>query len=228
MIKLINLLKEVTKTIDLKSLEQEASSIQGERIIATIDDFGDYMAFPSDDILEKIATKYNVGYSVKVYPKDKAIIFYNKSNPNTKKALNLYNKYMTDYSLSNDEHISLGSFFGYSDEAITDFIQGINSDITFNKDILKQQTLFKKDEVYTLINDIPSDIKFSTTFAPVIKKGDKFKVTSIEPNPTNQWWVVSVNALNYPEKKYLDFRIEPPNKPNDKYDKFVFQNIKVN
>jgi hypothetical protein len=61
---------------------------------------------------------------------------------------------------------------------------------------------------------------------PVIKKGDKFKVTKVEPNPSNQFWMVYINAINYPEKQDIDFRITPPNIPSDKYDKFVFKNLK--
>ena len=38
--------------------------------------------------------------------------------------------------------------------------------------------------------------------------------------------MVYINAINYPEKQDIDFRITPPNIPSDKYDKFVFKNLK--
>ena len=213
--------------LDIESLETEASSIKGDRIIATIDDFESGVTFPPKNIISSIANKYNVGYIIKKYPNNQSIIFYNKSNSNSKQAINLYNNYMTDYSsLSNNEHISLVKFFGYDDESIEGFIDGLGDEITINTIPLEPQTIFQVGKIYELTQDIPQDIKFLSDISPVEKKGDKFKVTKISINPTNEWWVVDVDAINYPEKKYLDFRIEPPNIPSDKYDKFVYQNIK--
>jgi hypothetical protein len=227
MIKLINILKEIKDIVSNEVLEQEASSIQGKRIIATIDDFESGIIFPSESIIKDIANKYNVGYTIKKYPVNQAIIFYNKSNPKSKEAIDLYNRYMTNYSsLSNKDHISLGKYFGYSNESIKDFIKDINSDITFNKEVLSPQTVFQVGKTYELIQDIPQNIKFNIDLVPVIKKGDKFKVTEIEPNPTNQFWLVYLDSINYPEKQDLDFRIIPPNIPSDKYEKFVFKNLK--
>jgi len=229
MIKLINILKEIKDILSDNALEEEASSIQGKRIIATIDDFESGITFPSENVIKNIANKYNVGYNIKKYPANQAIIFYNKSNSKSKEAIDLYNRYMTDYSsLSNKDHISLGKYFGYSNEDIKDFIKDINSDDTFinNKKVLPPQTIFQVNKTYELIQDIPQNIKFNINLAPVIKKGDRFKITKIEPNPTNQFWVVYLNAINYPEKQYLDFRITPPNIPSDKYDRFVFKNLK--
>jgi len=228
-IKLISILKEIKDILSNEVLEQEASSIQGKRIIATIDDFESGIIFPSESIIKDIANKYNVGYIIKKYPSNQAIIFYNKSNPKSKEAIDLYNRYMTDYSsLSNKDHISLGKYFGYSNESIKNFIEDINSDSVFtvNKEVLSPQTIFQVGKTYELLQDIPQDIKFISDTSPVEKKGDKFKVTKIEPNPTNQFWVIYLDSINYPEKKYLDFRIEPPNIPSDKYDKFVFKNLK--
>ena len=109
MIKLKNLLLEI---ID-KYVEEEASSIQGDRIIATIDDFDSGMNFPPKDIIQSIAKKYDVGYIIKKYPQNKAIIFYNKSNPNSNSAIELYNRYMTNYdSLSNEDTLIWVSFLG--------------------------------------------------------------------------------------------------------------------
>lgn len=229
MIKLINILKEIKDILSDKNLEQEASSIQGKRIIATIDDFESRMIFPSESIIKDIANKYNVGYIIKKYPFNQAIIFYNKSNPKSKEAIDLYNRYMTDYSLlSNKDHISLGKYFGYSNENIKDFIKDINNDdvFTVNKKVLPPQTLFQVGKTYELLQDIPQNIKFNIDLVPVIKKGDKFKVTEIEPNPTNQFWMVYLDVINYPEKQGIDFRIIPPNIPSDKYEKFVFKNLK--
>jgi hypothetical protein len=223
MIKLKNLLLEV---ID-KYVEEEASSIQGDRIIATVDDFENGMSFPPKNVISNIADKHDVGYIVKKYPKNQAIIFYNKSNPNSKYAIELYNRYMGDFdSLSNEEHTSLGKFFGYDDESIEGFIDGLEGDeFAVNTNSLKPQTIFQIGKTYELMQDIPNGIKFLDNMSPVIKKGDRMRVTDISPNPTNQFWMVSVDALNYPEKEYLDFRIVPPNNPSDKYDAFVFQNI---
>lgn len=229
MIKLINILKEIKDIVSNEVLEQEASSIQGKRIIATIDDFESGIIFPSESIIKDIANKYNVGYIIKKYPANQAIIFYNKSNPKSKEAIDLYNRYMTNYSsLSNKDHISLGKYFGYSNESIKNFIEDINSDSNFtvNKEVLSPQTVFQVGKTYELIQDIPQNIKFNINLVPVIKKGDKFKVTKIEPNPTNQFWMVYLDSINYPNKQYLDFRIVPPNIPSDKYEKFVFKNLK--
>ena len=98
MIKLINILKEIKDIVSNEVLEQEASSIQGKRIIATIDDFESGMIFPSETIVKYIANKYNVGYIIKKYSSNQAIIFYNKSNQKSKEAIDLYNRYMNDYS----------------------------------------------------------------------------------------------------------------------------------
>jgi hypothetical protein len=229
MIKLINILKEIKDIVSNEVLEQEASSIQGKRIIATIDDFESGMIFPSETIVKYIANKYNVGYIIKKYSSNQAIIFYNKSNQKSKEAIDLYNRYMNDYSsLSDKDHISLGKYFGYSNEDIKNFIKDINSDSDFiiNKEVLKPQTVFQVGKTYELVQDIPQNIKFNLNLVPVIKKGDKFKVTKVEPNPSNQFWMVYINAINYPEKQDIDFRITPPNIPSDKYDKFVFKNLK--
>ena len=211
-----------------KYVEEEASSIQGDRIIATIDDFDSGMNFPPKDIIQSIAKKYDVGYIIKKYPQNKAIIFYNKSNPNSNSAIELYNRYMTNYdSLSNEDHTNLGKFFGYDDESIEGFIDGLeDNEFTVNTNSLEPQTIFQIGKTYELMQDIPNGIKFLDNMSPVIKKGDRMRVTEISPNPTNQFWMVSVDALNYPAKEYLDFRIVPPNNSSDKYDAFVFQNIK--
>ncbi len=224
MIKLLNILKEITELQN--ELETEASSIQGKRIIATLDDFESLITFPKESVIRNIANKYNVGYLIKKYPTNQSIIFYNKSHPNSKQAIDLYNRYMTDYnSLSNNEHFLLGTFFGYSRDEIKDFIDEKDKVISINKNILPPQNIFQVGKTYELTQDIPQNIKFIPALSPVEKQGDKFKVVDIYPNPTNEWWVIDVDSITYPEKKYLDFRIQPPNIPADKYDKFVYQNL---
>jgi hypothetical protein len=220
------LLKE--ETVSTEELVNLASSIQGERIISTIDDFESYLIFPPKDVIEKIADEYNVGYFIKKYPENQSIIFYNKSHPKSKQAINLYNNYMEDFSsLTNDDHALLGTFFGYSNDAIKDFIDDQGEEIpTFNKNSLQPQKIFQVGKTYELTQDIPQNIKYNPNLSPVGKSGDKFKVTDISPNPTNEWWVIDVDSITYPEREYLDFRIEPHNVNMDKYDKFVFKNLK--
>lgn len=215
------------EVITVDDLEEEASSIKGKRIIATVDNFENLSKFPPENTIKNIADKYNVGYVVKVYPQNSSIIFLNNSTPKSKDALSLYNRYMTDYnSLSNKEHTQLGKFFGYSNEDIKSFIEDLSDELTFNQDILPPQTIFNLNQEYELTQDIPAHIEYNPNTSPVIKKGDKFTVTKIEPNPLNKFWMVYLNSSTYPEKKYLDFRIVPPKKPSDKYDKFVFDNLK--
>lgn len=215
------------EVITVDDLEEEASSIKGKRIIATVDNFENFAKFPPENTIKNVADKYNVGYMVKVYPRNSSIIFFNNSNPKSKEAISLYNRYMTDYnSLSNKEHIQLGKFFDYDNEDIKSFIEDLSDELKTNQNTLPPQTIFQLNQEYELIQDIPSDIKYSPNSSPVIKKGDRFTVTKIEPNPTNQFWMVYLNSSTYPEKKYLDFRIVPPKKPSDKYDKFVFNNLK--
>ena len=127
-----------------RELVDSASSIEGDRIIATTDDFGDDSQLPPESTIETIAIENNVGYLIKKYSGSKAVIFYSKSNPLAKKAVGLYNKYMKDYSsVSNEEHIMLGGFFGYDSKEVQDWVDDLTPKANVGKQKLKPQSLFQ-------------------------------------------------------------------------------------
>jgi len=220
--------EEIDELFSEENLIDSASSIKGERIIATLDDFGNDESLPPKSLIHNVAVKYGVGYAIEKYPEGKAIIFFNKLNSNSQIALKLYNKYMNDYSsLSKKEHEKLGGFFGYGDGEILDFVSNLDNEFSYNKETLQPQTIFQNiGDIYMLTQDIPPDIKYNPKLAPVIKKGDRFKIREIEINPINTFWMVYVDSIDYPEKLYSDFRIIPPNKPADRYADFVYKHMK--